>query len=69
MPVVFLSVLINIQDTRLLSSLLGLLFLLTFQPVHVGLEQIAVGELKLVHLLGVDHCRNFLIFEDSPEKK
>ena len=68
----------------LLGGLLCLLFLLSLQPVHVRLQEVAIGQLEFVHLkkksfiakpllskisdlLGMDHCGDLLIFEDSPE--
>ena len=75
-----------LDQIKLLSGFLCLLFLLPLQPVHVRLQQVAVGQLEFVHLnikvvkhsdkhsqieivnlLGVDHCGDLLIFEDSPE--
>jgi len=57
-----------VDQIKLLSGFLCLLFLLPLQPVHVRLQQVAVGQLEFVHLLGVDHCGDLLIFEDSPDK-
>ena len=75
-----------VDQIKLLSGFLCLLFLLPLQTVHVRLQQVAVGQLEFVHLnikvvkhsdkhsqiemvnlLGVDHCGDLLIFEDSPE--
>jgi len=56
------------QALLLLSGLLRFLFLLSLQPIHVRLQQVAVGQLEFVHLLRVDHCGDLLIFEDSPDK-
>ena len=51
-----------------LHCLLRLLFLLSLQPVHVALEEVAVGHLELIDVLGVDDCGNFLVLVDSSHK-
>jgi len=43
-----------------LSRLLDFLFFLALETVHVALEEVAVGQLELVHLLRVDHSANLL---------
>ena len=49
----------------LLGSFFSFLFLLALESIHVALEKIAVSQLELVHLLGVNNSRNFLILENS----
>ncbi len=52
--------------SSILDGLLGLLLLLSLEPVHVGFEQVAVGQLEPVDILGVDDSADLLVVEHGP---
>jgi len=51
-----------------LCGLLGLRLLLSLEPVHVGFDEVAVGDLKLVHVPRRHHSTDLLVAKHSSDK-